>query len=259
MHSKEEKLQAFERLLDIMDELRAKCPWDKKQTLESLRPLTIEETYELSEAILSGDLQEVKKELGDVLLHMVFYAKIAQEQQAFDIADALNALCEKLIERHPHIYGNTIVTTQEQVKQNWEKIKLKNGSKGVLKGVPKGLPSLVKAQRIQEKVAAIGFDWDDRAAVLLKVKEEIAELEHEIQTGDTSRAEKEFGDVLFSLVNYARFLGINPDNALSQTNQKFIHRFEMMETLAQEQGRELSQMSLPEMDDLWNQTKTRFP
>lgn len=259
MHSKEEKLQAFARLLDIMDELRAKCPWDKKQTLESLRPLTIEETYELSEAILSGDLQEVKKELGDVLLHMVFYAKIAQEQQAFDMADALNALCEKLIERHPHIYGNTIVTTQEQVKQNWEKIKLKNGSKGVLKGVPKGLPSLVKAQRIQEKAAAIGFDWDDRAAVLLKVKEEIAELEHEIQTGDTSRAEKEFGDVLFSLVNYARFLGINPDNALSQTNQKFIHRFEMMETLAQEQGKELSQMSLPEMDDLWNQTKTRFP
>ena len=258
MHSKEEKLQAFERLLDIMDELRAKCPWDKKQTLESLRPLTIEETYELSEAILSGDLQEVKKELGDVLLHMVFYAKIAQEQQVFDIADALNALCEKLIERHPHIYGNTIAITQEQVKQNWEKIKLKNGSKGVLKGVPKGLPSLVKAQRIQEKVAAIGFDWDDRAAVLLKVKEEIAELEHEIQTGDASRAEKEFGDVLFSLVNYARFLGINPDNALSQTNQKFIHRFEMMETLAQEQGRELSQMSLPEMDDLWNQTKTRF-
>ena len=258
MHSKEEKLQAFERLLDIMDELRAKCPWDKKQTLESLRPLTIEETYELSEAILSGDLQEVIKELGDVLLHMVFYAKIAQEQQVFDIADALNALCEKLIERHPHIYGNTIAFTQEQVKQNWEKIKLKNGSKGVLKGVPKGLPSLVKAQRIQEKVAAIGFDWDDRAAVLLKVKEEIAELEHEIQTGDASRAEKEFGDVLFSLVNYARFLGINPDNALSQTNQKFIHRFEMMETLAQEQGRELSQMSLPEMDDLWNQTKTRF-
>ena len=256
MNSRAQQLAAFDRLLTIMDELRAECPWDKKQTMESLRHLTIEETYELGDAILEGDLEEVKKELGDLLLHIVFYAKIGSETAAFDIADVCRDICEKLIRRHPHIYGDTKVSGEEEVKANWEKIKLSEGKKSVLEGVPQSLPALVKANRIQEKVAGVGFDWEKPEQVLEKVKEEIGELESELEAGRSEQIEAELGDVLFSLVNYSRFLGVNPENALERTNKKFIGRFKYLEARAAEAGRNLSEMSLAEMDQFWEAAKS---
>lgn len=252
----EEKLKAFERLLIIMDELREKCPWDKKQTIESLRHLTIEETYELADAILDNDLPNIKKELGDVLLHIVFYARIASETKEFDIADVINSLCEKLISRHPHIYGNVKVENEQDVKENWEKLKLKEGNKSVLGGVPKSLPSLIKASRIQEKARAVGFDWDKPEQVWEKVQEEISELKHEIDSNASKeKIEGEFGDVLFSLINYARFVDINAEDALERTNKKFIKRFQYLETEAAKIGKPLSEMTLAEMDVYWNKAK----
>ena len=221
MDSRQTQLEAFDRLLTIMDELRAQCPWDKKQTMQTLRHLTIEETYELGDAILDDDLDEIKGELGDLLLHIVFYSKIGSESQSFDIGDVANGICEKLINRHPHIYGDIEVTSEEEVKQNWERIKLKEGKKSVLEGVPKSLPALVKASRVQDKVAGVGFDWEEPQQVFEKVKEELAELQEEVHTGDKDKIESEFGDVLFSMINYARFLGVNPENALERTNKKF--------------------------------------
>ena len=257
MNSKQEKLAAFERLLDIMDELRAKCPWDKKQTFESLRYLTIEETYELGDAILNSNLSEIKKELGDLLLHIVFYAKLGSEKQVFDIADVANNISDKLIYRHPHIYGNLKVNNENDVKKNWEALKLKEGKDRVLGGVPKGLPSIVKAQRIQEKAAGVGFDWDKSEQIWLKVQEEITEFEEEVSKGDLKRSEEEFGDVLFSLINYARFLKINPDNALELTNQKFIERFDFIESKAKQLEKKLSDMSLSEMEAIWKESKNQ--
>lgn len=252
----EEKLKAFERLLIIMDELREKCPWDKKQTIESLRHLTIEETYELADAILDNDLPNIKKELGDVLLHIVFYARIASETNEFDIADVINSLCEKLISRHPHIYGDVIVQNEQEVKENWEKLKLKEGNKSVLGGVPNSLPSLIKASRIQEKARAVGFDWDKPEQVWGKVQEEINELKHEIDTkASKEKIEGEFGDVLFSLINYARFIDINAEDALERTNKKFIKRFQYLEAEAGKIGKPLSEMTLAEMDVYWNKAK----
>jgi len=253
----QDKLKAFERLLVIMDELRAKCPWDMKQTMESLRHLTIEETYELSDAIIDGDLNEIKKELGDIMLHLVFYSKIGSETGAFDIADVLNGVCEKLISRHPHIYGDVVVSGEEEVKANWEKLKLKEGNKSVLEGVPKSLPSLVKASRIQDKARGVGFDWDHAGQVWEKVQEEIAELKAEVDSG-SDKIEEEFGDVLFSLINYARFLNINPDDALERTNRKFIKRFQFLERESLKDGKELGAMSLDEMDVYWNRAKTEL-
>ncbi|RNA61362.1 nucleoside triphosphate pyrophosphohydrolase [Chryseobacterium nematophagum] len=252
MNTKQEKLEAFGKLLDIMDDLREKCPWDKKQTLQSLRHLTLEETYELSDAILKEDLLEIKKELGDVLLHLVFYAKIGSEQKSFDIADVITSLNEKLIFRHPHIYGDTEVKDEEEVKQNWEKLKLKEGNKSILGGVPKSLPSLVKAYRIQDKVKGIGFEFHDAEDAWKKVDEEIKEFHMET---DLRKKEEELGDVFFSLINYARISGINPDSALERTNLKFISRFQKMENLAAEQSLQLENMSLEEMDVLWEQAK----
>lgn len=248
------RLQAFNRLLDIMDELREKCPWDKKQTLESLRHLSIEEVYELSDAILEGDMQELKKEIGDVMLHMVFYAKIASETGHFDIADALNSICEKLIHRHPHIYGDTKVQNEEEVKANWEKLKLKEGKKSVLEGVPASLPSMVKAARIQEKVRGVGFDWDNKNQVWDKVQEELNEFK-EVENTNHDEATGEFGDLLFSLINYARFVGINPDEALERTNKKFIKRFQYLENASAVDGKILGEMSLQEMDVYWEASK----
>jgi XTP/dITP diphosphohydrolase len=242
-------------LLDIMDELREKCPWDKKQTLESLRHLTIEETYELADAILENDLEEIKKELGDVLLHIVFYAKIGSEKKAFDIADVANSISDKLIDRHPHIYGDVIVKNEEEVQRNWEKLKLKEGKESVLEGVPKNLPALVKANRIQDKVAGIGFDWEEPEQVWEKVQEEISELNEEIKKGNKENIESEFGDVLFSMINYARFIDVNPENALEKTNKKFINRFQYLEKAAKKQGKQLADMSLSEMDVFWNESK----
>ena len=259
MHTKEEKLAAFGRLLDIMDELREKCPWDKKQTLESLRHLTIEETYELGEAILEGDLDEVKKEVGDILLHLVFYAKIGSEKNAFDIADVCHSLCEKLIDRHPHIYGDVEVKDEEEVKQNWEKLKLKEGNKSVLSGVPKSLPALVKANRIQDKAAGVGFDWEEPEQVFEKLKEELAEFQDEVNAQNHEKMEAEFGDVLFSMINYARFLNIDPENALERTNKKFIQRFQYLETKIKENGKDFKNLSLDEMDVFWNQAKKNEP
>lgn len=256
MHTREEKLEAFGRLLDIMDDLREKCPWDKKQTIESLRVLTIEETYELADAIIDNDLEEVRKELGDILLHMVFYSKIGEEKQAFDIADVLHGICEKLIHRHPHIYGNTKVENEQDVKENWEKLKLKEkANKGVLSGVPKSLPSLIQAMRMQEKAAGVGFDWDNKQQVYEKFQEEWQELQVEIEQNDAKKTEEEFGDVLFSLVNYARFLDVNPDNALAQTNNKFITRFNFIEAQAKKQGRAVHDLSVDEMNVFWEQAK----
>ena len=255
MNTRAQQLQAFERLLDIMDDLREKCPWDKKQTLESLRHLTIEETYELGDAILDHDLPEIKKELGDLLLHIVFYAKIGSETNDFDIADVANSICEKLIDRHPHIYGDVVVENEEQVKQNWEKLKLKEGRTSVLEGVPKSLPALVKASRIQDKVKAVGFDWEETYQVWEKVQEEIAELQAEIAANNQDKIEAEFGDVLFSMINYARFLNINPEDALERTNKKFIHRFKYLESKASELGKSLSDMTLAEMDVFWEEAK----
>lgn len=250
-----EKLKAFERLLNIMDELREKCPWDKKQTMETLRHLTIEETYELSDAILKNDLVEVKKELGDLMLHMVFYARIASEKKEFDIADVLNAVCEKLITRHPHIYGDVKVSNEEDVKRNWEQLKLKEGKKSVLEGVPSSLPSLVKAMRIQEKARGAGFDWDNKLQVWEKVNEELNEFKTASESGNKENTISEFGDLLFSLINYSRFIDINPDEALERTNKKFISRFNYLESESKKDGKELKDMSLNEMDIYWNRAK----
>lgn len=255
MNSRVKQLEAFGRLLDIMDDLREKCPWDRKQTNETLRHLTIEETYELGDAILNKDQEEIKKELGDLLLHIVFYAKIGSETQDFDIADVANTICEKLIYRHPHIYGDVEVANEEEVKQNWEKLKLKEGKKSVLEGVPKGLPALVKASRIQEKARGVGFDWEEPNQVCEKVQEEILEFRIEVEKEDQDAMEAEFGDVLFSLINYARFLKINPENALERTNKKFIQRFQYLESKAAELGKTLADMTLAEMDVFWNEAK----
>jgi XTP/dITP diphosphohydrolase len=249
------RLQAFERLLNIMDDLRSNCPWDKKQTFESLRHLTIEETYELGDAILNNDLQEIKKELGDLLLHIVFYAKIGSETSAFDIADVCNDICNKLIHRHPHIYSDVVIADEEEVKQNWEKLKLKEGKKSVLEGVPKSLPALVKASRIQDKVKGVGFDWEEPHQVWDKVQEELQELRDEVAIGNQDKIEAEFGDVLFSMINYARFLKVNPEDALERTNKKFMKRFMYLESKAGELGKPLSDMTLAEMDVFWEEAK----
>ena len=254
----DKRLEAFQRLLNIMDDLRAQCPWDKKQTMQSLRHLTIEETYELGDAILDNDLQEVKKELGDLLLHIVFYAKIGSETGDFDIADVANGVCDKLIIRHPHIYGDVKVDDEEDVKRNWEKIKLKEGNKSVLGGVPKSLPALVKASRIQDKAAGVGFDWDNIDDVFAKVKEEIEELHAEVKAQKHTAIEAEFGDVLFSLINYARFLKVNPEDALERTNKKFITRFQYLERKAAESGKSLRDMTLAEMEAYWQEAKGVF-
>ena len=255
MNSRANQLKAFERLLDIMDDLREKCPWDKKQTMQSLRHLTIEETYELGDAILDNDLIEVKKELGDLLLHLVFYAKIGSETNDFDIADVCNEISDKLIHRHPHIYGDVVVADEEEVKQNWEKLKLKEGKKSVLEGVPKSLPALVKASRIQDKVKGVGFDWEEPQQVWDKVQEELQELQVEVAAGDQDKIEAEFGDVLFSMINYARFLKVNPEDALERTNKKFIKRFQYLESKAGEMGKALMDMTLAEMDVFWEEAK----
>lgn len=255
MSSRKEQLIALDRLLTIMDELREQCPWDKKQTMESLRHLTIEEVYELGDAILEKDPEEIKNELGDVLLHIVFYARIGSESQNFDIADVANSICDKLVERHPHIYADVKVNNAEDVKKNWENLKLKAGKKSVLEGVPASLPALVKASRIQDKVAGVGFDWEEPHQVIEKLKEELEELEHEFQAQDQDKMEAEFGDVLFSLINYGRFLNINPENALERTNKKFIKRFQYLEEKAKEKNKALSEMTLAEMDVFWEEAK----
>lgn len=258
MNSRAEKLEAFGRLLDIMDTLRAECPWDKKQTLESLRHLTIEETYELADAIEENDLQEIKKELGDLMLHMVFYSKIGSEKGAFDVADVLNAVCDKLIHRHPHIYGDVEAATEEEVKANWEAIKLKEkGTQSVLQGVPRGLPALVKAIRIGDKARGAGFDWDQPQDVWGKIKEELGEFEIAQKSGNQEEIESELGDVLFSIVNFARLSNLDPELALERTNKKFIYRFTYMEKKAREQGKSLNKMTLPEMELLWNEAKAK--
>lgn len=252
----EEKLKAFERLLNIMDELREKCPWDRKQTMESLRYLSIEEIYELSDAIIEGDLEEVKKELGDVMLHLVFYAKIGEEKGAFGMAEVLNGICDKLIRRHPHIYGDATVKDEKEVLENWEKLKLKEGGgdKSVLEGVPKSLPALVKAIRIQDKARGVGFDWENKEQVFEKVQEEIGELQQEVETA-SDKIEEEFGDVLFSMINYARFIGVNPEDALERTNKKFIQRFQYLERASKKDGKIMGEMSLKEMDKYWEEAK----
>jgi len=255
MHSKEEKLQALGRLLDIMDDLRMGCPWDKKQTNDTLRHLTIEEVYELADAIIEDDKEEIKKELGDLLLHIVFYAKIGSETHDFDIADVANAISEKLIYRHPHIYGDVKVANEQEVKENWEKLKLKEGKKSVLEGVPKSLPAMVKAMRLQEKAQGVGFDWDNKEQVWDKVQEELAEFQEEVKSGDMQKTEEEFGDVLFSLINYARFIGVNPETALEKTNKKFIYRFQYLEENAKIEGKALKEMTLPEMEAYWQKAK----
>lgn len=254
----DERAASFLRLLKIMDELREQCPWDKKQTIESIRHLTIEETFELSDAILKNDLNEIKKELGDLLLHIVFYARIASETNAFSIKDVMDTLCEKLIFRHPHIYGDVKAETDEQVKQNWEQLKQKEkgGNKTVLSGVPNSMPALLKAYRIQEKARAVGFDWEKPEQVFEKVQEEIQEFSAEVKNKNQQAAEKEFGDVLFSLINYARFLNINPEDALEQTNQKFIKRFNHMEKRVKEQGKQIADCKLEELDTYWNEAKS---
>ena len=258
MNSRKQQLSAFNSLLDIMDELREKCPWDKKQTLESLRHLTIEETYELADAILDNDLEEVKNELGDLLLHIVFYAKIGSETKAFDIGDVAKGIAEKLIHRHPHVYGDASVADEEEVKKNWEKLKLKEGRNSVLEGVPKSLPAMIKASRIQDKVAGVGFDWEAPEQVWEKVQEELSELNTEVKNGNTQNMESEFGDVLFSMINYARFIGVNPENALERTNKKFCNRFQFLENSAKSADKELSEMTLNEMDVYWEQSKEFF-
>ncbi|QNK78889.1 nucleoside triphosphate pyrophosphohydrolase [Winogradskyella sp. PAMC22761] len=255
MSDKTAQLKAFERLLIIMDELRDQCPWDKKQTMETLRHLTIEEVYELGDAILDNDLEEVKKELGDVLLHIVFYSKIGSETNTFNIADVCNSICDKLISRHPHIYGDVVVKDEAEVKRNWEQLKLKEGKTSVLEGVPRSLPAMVKASRIQEKVAGVGFDWEEPEQVYAKVEEELEELKVEIEKGDQGAIESEFGDVMFSMINYARFLNISPENALERTNKKFIKRFKYLETKAKSLDKSLKDMTLSEMDVFWEEAK----
>ncbi|MDA7558216.1 nucleoside triphosphate pyrophosphohydrolase [Flavobacteriaceae bacterium] len=249
------QLRAFDRLLTIMDELREQCPWDKKQTIKSLRHLTIEETYELGDAILDDNLKQVKNELGDLLLHIVFYSKIASETKTFDIADVANSICEKLIHRHPHVYGDLKVSNDDEVKKNWEQLKLKEGRASVLEGVPRSLPALVKASRIQEKVAGVGFDWENSSQVWEKVQEELLEFKLELDTGDKVSMDKEFGDVLFSLINYARSVDINPENALELTNKKFIKRFQFLECKAKEMQKSLHDMTLDEMNVYWEKAK----
>lgn len=258
MNSRQEHLKAFERLLDIMDELREKCPWDKKQTFQSLRHLTIEETYELGDAILDNDIPEIKKELGDLLLHIIFYSKIGSETNDFDIADVANYISKKLIDRHPHVYGNIDVKDEKEVERNWEKLKLKEGKKSVLEGVPISLPAMVKASRIQDKVAGVGFDWEEPHQVFDKVREELTELSTEIKKGTQENIESEFGDVLFSLINYARFIKVDPESALERTNKKFIKRFQFLEEAAKNEGKQLSEMTLAEMDVHWNASKIFF-
>ena len=254
------KIAPFDRLLNIMDELRENCPWDQKQTMESLTHLTIEETYELVDSILDKDMKEIKGELGDLLLHIVFYSKIASETNDFDVNDVINSICDKLIERHPHIYGDEIVRDEQDVKRNWEKIKLKSGKRTVLQGVPKSLPAMVKATRIQEKVKGVGFDWDNKEQVFEKVKEEFTELHNEIKlTDNQEKIEKEFGDVLFSMINYARFIGVDPETALERTNKKFIGRFNYLEQEVKNNNMDLMKMTLEEMDLIWNKSKTKFP
>ena len=255
MHTRSQQLTALDRLLTIMDELREGCPWDQKQTMQSLRHLTIEETYELGDAILENDLQEVKKELGDLLLHIIFYAKIGSETDDFDIADVATSISEKLISRHPHIYGDIKVANEKEVAQNWEKLKLKEGKTSVLEGVPKGLPAMVKASRIQDKVAGVGFDWEQPEQVFEKLQEELAELQQEIDRNDQEKMEAEFGDVLFSMINYARFLNIDPESALERTNKKFIKRFQYLEAKAKDLNTSLADMSLAEMDVFWEEAK----
>lgn len=255
MNNRQDQLQAFDRLLTIMDELRVGCPWDKKQTIESLRHLTIEETYELGDAILDNDLEEVKKELGDLLLHIVFYAKIGSETKDFDIADVANSISDKLVSRHPHIYGDIDVADAKEVERNWEKLKLKEGKKSVLEGVPRSLPALVKASRIQDKVSGVGFNWEEPQQVFEKVQEELAEFQVEIEANDQEKMEAEFGDVLFSMINYARFLKIDPESALERTNKKFIKRFQYLESKAKDLNKDLSDMTLSEMDTFWEEAK----
>jgi XTP/dITP diphosphohydrolase len=261
LSSRKTQLEAFDRLLTIMDELREQCPWDRKQTIESLRHLTIEETFELSDAILENDMEETKKELGDILLHIVFYAKIGSEKKSFDISTVIDSLCEKLIRRHPHIYGDTIADDEEAVKQNWEKIKLKEkGNTSVLGGVPKSLPALIKSMRIQEKARGVGFDWEEKNQVWEKVEEEMQEFKAEFnvdddQEIDREKATGEFGDLLFSLINYARFIEINPEEALEKTNIKFIKRFQYLENAAKESGKKIEDMTLAEMDVYWEEAK----
>lgn len=252
------KASAFIRLVEIMDRLREECPWDKKQTMDSLRYLTIEEMYELSDAILEKDMNEVKKELGDLLLHIVFYSRIASEMNHFDIADVLNGISDKLIFRHPHIYGDVKVKNEKEVKKNWEKLKLKEGKKSVLEGVPKSLPAIVKAFRIQEKVRGVGFDWDNKKQVWKKVQEEIQELKHEELENNHDRIESEFGDVLFSLVNYSRFIDVNPEDALERTNKRFIKRFHLMEDKIKNDGNELSEISFDQMNEYWKWAKKKY-
>lgn len=255
MNHREAQLNAFNRLLDIMDDLREKCPWDRKQTIQTLRHLTIEETYELGDAILENDLNEIKTELGDLLLHIVFYAKIGSEKNAFDIADVANGISDKLIERHPHIYGDIEVADEEEVKKNWEKLKLKEGKASVLEGVPKSLPAMVKANRIQDKVAGVGFDWEQPEQVFEKLKEELDELQHEVNENNPEKIEAEFGDVLFSMINYARFLKVDPESALERTNKKFIKRFQYLEEKAKAVNKPLREMTLAEMDVFWEEAK----
>ncbi|MBK7969101.1 MAG: nucleoside triphosphate pyrophosphohydrolase [Bacteroidetes bacterium] len=256
-NSMDARLIAFERLLNIMDDLRAKCPWDKVQTMETLRHLTIEEVYELGDAILAGDKEEVRKELGDILLHIVFYAKIGSESNDFDITSVINQVCDKLIHRHPHIYSDVKVDNADDVSRNWEQLKLKEGKKSVLEGVPTSLPSLVKAMRIQEKARSAGFDWEEKLQVLDKVEEELKELRVELAAGNSSKIEGEFGDLLFSLVNLSRFIDVNPDEALERTNRKFVARFKYLENAVLEQGKKLTDMSLSEMDTFWNEAKAK--
>ena len=258
MNNRKQQIQAFSKLLDIMDEIRDKCPWDKKQTYESLRHLTIEETYELGDAILDNDLPEIKKELGDLLLHIVFYAKIASESQSFDIADVIDSINEKLVHRHPHVFGDLKVDTEEEVAKNWEKLKLKEGRKSILEGVPRSLPAMVKASRIQDKAASAGFDWDNSEQVFEKVQEEIFELYHEVKENNQSKTEAEFGDVLFSMINYARFIKVDPESALERTNKKFIKRFQFLEKETAKKGMQLSEMTLEEMDVYWEMSKKHF-
>lgn len=256
MNSTASKLEAFERLLNIMDDLRAQCPWDRKQTFESLRHLTLEETYELADAILDRDLTEIKKELGDLLLHIVFYAKLGSEESAFDIADVANEICDKLIHRHPHIYGTISVKNENEVKKNWESLKLKEGKQSVLEGVPKSLPALIKAQRMQEKAAGVGFDWKEKKEVIEKLNEELEELDQTLEAQNKSAIEEEFGDVLFSLINYARFININPETALERTNKKFIKRFQYIEDKAKASKRSIADLNLDEMEALWQEAKS---
>jgi XTP/dITP diphosphohydrolase len=255
MNSKQAKLEAFSRLLDIMDDLRAQCPWDQKQSFESLRHLTIEETYELGDAILDRDLTEIKKELGDLLLHIVFYAKLGSEEKAFDIADVANDICEKLIHRHPHIYGSVSVEDEHEVKKNWEALKLKEGKKSVLEGVPSGLPALIKAQRMQEKAAGVGFDWEHKTQVWGKFEEELKELNQALDSKKEDEIEDEFGDVLFSLINYARFIKVDPETALERTNKKFIKRFQYIESQAKKAKCSIEQLAIEEMEAFWQEAK----